>query len=104
MTWTVMARDQLRISAEHQSVPKGYNYYDHWEQLGQHMLSTYLSQAMSVHINCSTLVRNCSLAITVQDTVQLGAYYNMTVWILARNDIIFSMAAGLIRLHMPGVK
>ena len=33
-----------------------------------------------------------------------SSYYNMTVWILARNDIIFSMAAGLIRLHMPGVK
>ena len=31
-------------------------------------------------------------------------YYNMTVWILARNDINLSMAAGLIRLHMPGVK
>ena len=31
-------------------------------------------------------------------------HYNMTVWILARNDINFSMAAGLIRLHMPGVK
>ena len=31
-------------------------------------------------------------------------HYNMTVWILARNDITFSMAAGLIRLHMPGVK
>ena len=30
--------------------------------------------------------------------------HNMTVWILARNDINFSMAAGLIRLHMPGVK
>ena len=30
--------------------------------------------------------------------------YNMTVWILARNDINLSMAAGLIRLHMPGVK
>ena len=30
--------------------------------------------------------------------------YNMTVWILARNDIYFSMAAGLIRLHMPCVK
>ena len=30
--------------------------------------------------------------------------YNMTVWILARKDINFSMAAGLIRLHMPGVK
>ena len=25
----------------------------------------------------------------------------MTVWSLARNDINFSMAAGLIRLHMP---
>ena len=31
-------------------------------------------------------------------------YYNMTVWILAQNDINFSMAAGLISLHMPGVK
>ena len=30
--------------------------------------------------------------------------YNMTEWILARNDINFSMAAGLIRLYMPGVK
>ena len=29
-------------------------------------------------------------------------YYSMTVWILARNDINFSMAVGLIRLHMPG--
>ena len=27
--------------------------------------------------------------------------YNMTVWIVAWNDI---MTAGLIRLHMPGVK
>ena len=31
-------------------------------------------------------------------------HHNMTVWILARNDINVSMAAGLIRLHMPGVK
>ena len=31
-------------------------------------------------------------------------HYNMTVWILARKEINFSMAAGLIRLHMPGVK
>ena len=30
--------------------------------------------------------------------------YNMTVWILAGNYIIFTIAAGLIRLHMPGVK
>ena len=31
-------------------------------------------------------------------------YYNMTVWILAGNNISFTIAAGLIRLHMPGVK
>ena len=30
-------------------------------------------------------------------------YYNMTVWILAGNYISFTIA-GLIRLHMPGVK
>ena len=34
----------------------------------------------------------------------LTKHYNMTVWILARKEINFSMAAGLIRLHMPGVK
>ena len=34
----------------------------------------------------------------------MDKYYNMTVWILARKEINFSMAAGLIRLHMPGVK
>ena len=28
----------------------------------------------------------------------------MTVWILAGNYISFTIAAGLIRLHMPGVK
>ena len=32
------------------------------------------------------------------------ADYNMTERILAQNDVIFSMAAGLNRLHMPGVK
>ena len=31
-------------------------------------------------------------------------YYNMAVWIWAENDINFSMASGLIRLHVPGVK
>ena len=30
-------------------------------------------------------------------------HYNTTVWILARNDINFSMAVGLIGRHMPGV-
>ena len=34
----------------------------------------------------------------------LNVYYNMTVWILAGNYISFIIAAGLIRLHMPGVK
>ena len=32
------------------------------------------------------------------------SYYNMTVWIWAGNYISFTIAAGLIRLHMPGVK
>ena len=31
-------------------------------------------------------------------------YYNMTVWIWVGNYISFTIAAGLIRLHMPGVK
>ena len=31
------------------------------------------------------------------------ANYNMNVWILARNDINFAMAAGLFRLRIPGV-
>ena len=30
--------------------------------------------------------------------------YNMTVWIFAGNYISFTIAAGFIRLHMPGVK
>ena len=34
----------------------------------------------------------------------LEKYYDMTVWILAWNYISFTIAAGLIRLHMPGVK
>ena len=33
-----------------------------------------------------------------------GKNYNMTVWILAGNYISFTIAAGLIRLHMPGDK
>ena len=34
----------------------------------------------------------------------IAVNYNMTVWILAGNYISFTIAAGLIRLHMPGVK
>ena len=34
----------------------------------------------------------------------MAIYYNMTVGILAGNYISFTIAAGLIRLHMPGVK
>ena len=34
----------------------------------------------------------------------LAIYYNMTVWILAGNYSSFTIAAGLIRLRMPGVK
>ena len=31
-------------------------------------------------------------------------YHNMTVWILAGNYISFTIAAGLINLHKPGLK
>ena len=44
---------------------------------------------------------NISSFITSLDK---GTNYNMTVWILAGNYISFTIAAGLIRLHMPGVK
>ena len=36
--------------------------------------------------------------------IEIVEYYNMTVWILAGNYISFTIAAGLIKLHMPGVK
>ena len=38
--------------------------------------------------------------VDTHDTI----YYNMTVMILAGNEINFVIAAGLIRLHMPGGK
>ena len=36
-------------------------------------------------------------------TLGVITYFNMTEWILAGNHISFAIAAGLIRLHMPGV-
>ena len=42
--------------------------------------------------------------ITVKTSAMIVTDYNMTVWILAGNYISFTIAAGLIRLHMPGVK
>ena len=36
--------------------------------------------------------------------LSLVIVYNRTVWIWAGNYISFTIAAGLIRLHMPGVK
>ena len=50
------------------------------------------------------IIQTCDIYNNKQDCVQLIVIYNMTVWILARNDVNFSIAAGLIRLHMPGVK
>ena len=44
------------------------------------------------------------IAKCVYNTLLLNTNYNMTVWILAGNYISFTIAAGLIRLHMPGVK
>ena len=45
------------------------------------------------------LEKNINICMYVE-----GTNYNMTVWILAGNYISFTIAAGLIRLHMPGVK
>ena len=76
--------------------------------------------AYIIYYHCTLVECNIFSHIGTQDKIFRVAYryskfdidywegyidiYNMTVWILARNDINFSMAAGLIRLHMPGVK
>ena len=39
-----------------------------------------------------------------EELASIAEHNNMTVWIWARNDINFSMAADLIKLHKPGVK
>ena len=52
-------------------------------------------------------MRDCQVQINPGETLSKWgntAYYNMTVYILAGNYISFTIAAGLIRLHMPGVK
>ena len=50
----------------------------------------------------------CTLASNNNDACKaykcIVVYYNMAVWILVGNYISFTIAAGLIRLHMPGVK
>ena len=50
-----------------------------------------------IYINIYKYIYIYAVDITVDN-------YNMTVWILARKEINLSMAAGLIRLQMPGVK
>ena len=34
----------------------------------------------------------------------INDHYKMTVWIVVGNGVNFSIAVGLIKLHMPGVK
>ena len=41
--------------------------------------------------------------ISLTPYLSLMAFYNMTVWIWGGNDNIFSLAVGLIKLHMLGV-
>ena len=45
-----------------------------------------------------------TLTFRVDITPVNRIYYDMTVWILAGNYISFTIAAGLIKLQMPGVK
>ena len=53
---------------------------------------------------CGTQRRSTPNWVEVIYSSSFGINYNMTVWILAGNYISFTIAAGLIRLHMPGVK
>ena len=71
--------------------------------LGENLPSRYLNMFNLRLCNAAT-IRYSILKSGHMHFCGKGYNYNMTVWILARNDINFSMAAGLIRLHMPGVK
>ena len=74
------------------------------------VIMSEMSQITSVSIgsfvfhSCVLYAENTDYILNINDNECLMVYYNMTVWILARKEINFSMAAGLIRLHMPGVK
>ena len=62
----------------------------------EYELSNTFASADDLNMMCLKTV-NLEIPINI-------CYYNMTVWILAGNYISFTIAAGLIRLHMPGVK
>ena len=51
----------------------------------------------------SVLIPNTNSKCKNLQVTGMMKHYNMTVWILAGNCINFTIAAGLIRLHMPGV-
>ena len=52
-------------------------------------------------MNILELYGICIFAVIIGASI-IG--YNMTVWIWVGNSISFSIAADLIRLHMPDVK
>ena len=45
-----------------------------------------------------------SVTLWLNKQKRVVPHINMTVWIVAENYISFTIEAGLIRLHMPGVK
>ena len=60
--------------------------------------------AVNLPIHIATFVYAYTKLGMVQFSYDLMGDYNMIVWILAGNYISFTIAAGLIRLHMPCVK
>ena len=59
---------------------------------------------MMLHLCLASFHKESAVIICIFPVGALDRNYNMTVWILAGNYISFTIAAGLIRLHMPGVK
>ena len=77
-------------------------------QQGLTLISVWISYYMPSKVSDELFIhpQTSTVAVVMMDVItypSLDESYNMTVWILARNAIIFSIAAGLIRLHMTGV-
>ena len=68
---------------------------------------TYLHCVMQWAHNCAIILmtqHKTGVTPLLMHWSYCSLYYNMNVWILAGNYISFTIAAGLIRLHMLGVK
>ena len=62
------------------------------------------TKAVDIFFRSQFSVQGEMFAYWCESSRWVNGHYNMTMWILAGNYISFTIAAGLIRLHMPGVK